>query len=362
MSSRKIKEEMLEIIAPELYAPRHRRSVKAETKSRVKKEEIKSKRKWKRPQIDDLLTDDVEVVGATAPRRPYQWRGRKVKRVLRPGTVITFTPGVRSRERASKRSSDEIFADEDILEQYESGEGEFRYGKRSKAEAAVVLDTSNPTPSLQPVTPQMPIVPTASATKRSAVPTVEVLAPKKRRFTESSDQLAVDMITETSTVPPGTAVLLPARAVKQARRRLPVAVEAKKSEPMVVEEVKVRDVKPVAPGIGVQTIDFKVPVDAPKPPVSIIEQMDISSAPAKKVAYGPANKIIPVAWQHPSQMGFPKYVRPKRRRRVVRRSKSTGRFVAAPRKRAPRRRIVLPAVRYHPSLDTVPRSQVAIWR
>lgn len=366
MSSRKIKEEMLEIVAPEIYAPRRRRSVKLETKTRVKtlKDESKSKRKWRRPGMDDV--DELEVVGATAPRRPYQWRGRRVRRVLRPGTAVVFTPGVRSRERASKRSADEMFADADILEQFERNEGEFRYGKRNRSEA-VVLDTSNPTPSMQPITPQVPIVSSAAPVKRgAAVPTVQVLAPKKRRIDAvASDDVFVapsPMLTEFDEVPPGTAVLLPSRAIKQARKRRPAPAD--KPDPMVLEEVKVRDVKPVAPGIGVQTIDVKIPAVPPdvKPPVSVVEKMDISTAPAR-VPYGPANKIFPVYRQHPSQIGFPKVVRTRRRtrrRRTSRRSSSA--LLSAVRGRTPRRRILLPSVRYHPSLLTAPRSQVAIWR
>lgn len=359
---------MLEIVAPEIYSSRPRRSVKLETKARIKlpKSETKPKREWKRPNMDVSL-DEVEVVGATAPRRPYQWKGRRVRRVLRPGTVVMFTPGARSAERAAKRSADELYGDEDLLEQLEAREGEFRYGKRGRTEAeAVVLDNSNPTPSLQPVTPQIPVA--SAAVKRGAVPTVQVLAPKKRRFTEAADQvLPAAPLTEMDTAPPGTAVLFPARAVKQARRRRPTAppalvVEDVKPESMVVEDVKFRDVKPVGPGIGVQTIDIKVPSVDVKPVVPKVEVMETTTTPA--VAYGPASRIFPTVRLHPSQMGFAKYVRPKRRRRVTRRRRAAVVAVAAPpqRRRAPRRRTLLPAVRYHPSLVTAPRAEMAIWR
>ncbi|YP_094037.1 V [Bovine mastadenovirus A] len=340
MSSRKIKEEMLEIVAPEIYAPRRRRSVKVETKTRIKvpKDEIKSKRKWRRPGMADI--DEVEILGATAPRRPYQWRGRRVQRILRPGTAVVFTPGARSRERASKRSSDEMFADADILEQFESGDGEFRYGKRGRSEA-LVLDASNPTPSMQPVTPQVPIMTPSVAAKRgaSAVPTVQVLAPKKRRIDAVATDdvfVAPSPLSEMDTVEPGTAVLLPSRAVKRVRKRR--GVEEIKSDPMVLEEVKVRDVKPIAPGIGVQTIDVKVPAAPPeiKPPVSVVEKMDISTAPASRITYGPASKIFPQYRQHPSQMGFPKVVRTRRRavRRRRRRAAPIGVEITAARRRA----------------------------
>lgn len=371
MSSRKIKEEMLEIVAPEIYGPkrRSRRSVKVETKVKTLKDEIKSKRKWKRGGME-LVDEDVEIVGATAKRRPYQWRGRRVRRVLRPGTAVVFTPGVRSRERAVKRVADEMFADADILEQFESGEGEFRYGKRGRTDPTLLLDTSNPTPSMQPVTPQMPILPPTVKRGTSTLPTVQVLAPKKRRIDAvTTDELFVSrsapsaaVVSEMDEVPPGTAVLLPARAIKQARRRRPAAVVTPKSgsDPMVLEEVKVRDVKPVAPGIGVQTIDVKVPVAPIKPPVSVVEEMEVS---APSMSFGPANKIFPAYRQHPSQMGFPKYVRPRRRTvRRRRRRAATVAVVTAPRRRGPRRRIVLPAVRYHPTIDSAGRTELSIWR
>lgn len=346
MSSRKIKEEMLEIVAPDIYARRPRRSVKVETKMKQTKVERKPKREWKRANMDIDL-DEVEVVGSTAPRRPYQWRGRRVQRVLRPGTVVMFTPGVRNRSKADKRSSDEMFADEDILTQYEQREGEFRYGKRQRTEA-IVLDTSNPTPSLQPVTPQIPLT---SGVKRGAVPTVQVLAPKKRRITETAEEVfsAPMSVSNMDTVAPGTAMLLPSRAIKQARKRrfAPIVDENMQEPPskMNVDEVKVRDVKPVGPGIGVQTIDIKVP--------------EVKPEPLPTVSFGPASKIMPVVRLHPSQMGFPKYVRPRRRRASRRRRTSVKR---QQRRRLPKSRILLPSVRYHPSLDMAARNQMTIWR
>lgn len=344
MSSRKIKEEMLEIVAPDIYARRPRRSVKLETKMKQAKVERKPKREWKRANMDIDL-DEVEVVGSTAPRRPYQWRGRRVKRVLRPGTVVMFTPGVRNRSKADKRSSDEMFADEDILSQYEQGEGEFKYGKRQRTEA-IVLDTSNPTPSLQPLTPQIPLT---SGIKRGPVPTVQVLAPKKRRITETAEEVfpTQTSVSEMDTVSPGTAMLLPSRAIKQARKRRfsPIVDAIKTPSKMDVDEVKVRDVKPVGPGIGVQTIDIKVP--------------ELKPDPLPPITLGPANKIMPVVRLHPSQMGFPKYVRPRRRRSSRRRRTSVKR---QPRRRLPKSRIILPSVRYHPSLDMAARNQMTIWR
>lgn len=334
---------MLEIVAPDIYARRPRRSVKLETKMKHTKVERKPKREWKRANMDINL-DEVEVVGSTAPRRPYQWRGRRVQRVLRPGTVVMFNPGVRNRSKADKRSSDEMFADDDILSQYERCEGEFRYGKRQRTEA-IVLDTANPTPSLRPVTPQIPLT---AGVKRGPVPTVQVLAPKKRRITETAEEVFPVPVTDMETVAPGTAMLLPSRAIKQARKRRlePIADVIKQVAPsrMEVDDVKVREVKPVGPGIGVQTIDIKVPDVKPEP---------------SPVAFGPANKIIPTVRLHPSQMGFPKYVRT-RRRRSSRRRRTTAK--RQQRRRLPKSRIVLPSVRYHPTLDMAARNQMTIWR
>ncbi|ARQ79753.1 V [Bat mastadenovirus WIV17] len=118
MSSRKIKEEMLQVIAPEIYKPK---------KFKIKKKDVKPKK---------ISSSEVEEVMYIPPQRKYQWTGRKVAKVARPGVVVTYTPGLRS-GISSKRPYDEVYADNDILEQASLKTGEFAYGKQPKIESIV---------------------------------------------------------------------------------------------------------------------------------------------------------------------------------------------------------------------------------
>lgn len=349
MSSRAIKQEMLDTILPEVYvtpaAGSRRRAVKRERKPKLedfiklepgvdlKKLDVKSlTRKVKRKRRG---ADDVEFVGRTAPRRPYQWKGRKVKRVLRPGTVVSFTPGQRSGTRI-KRVYDEVMADDSILEDMNLGEGEFRYGKRGRYEP---LDTSNPTPSLKPISAQHPI---AVPGKAALLPTVQVMAPRKRRFKDDPES-AFDV-----------------------KRR----IKEEEVKPLVnVEDIKIRAPKRVAPNIDVHTVDISVPTDVefkPPRPIAVArkrklvasqavtetpqpEPMVVEVTKSTTVApYGPANKIIPKYWKHPSQILVPPVsALPK----VPRRRKSK-RYMPASN--------ILPDVVYHPSIRPtyVKRSKV----
>ncbi|HBP3303538.1 TPA: hypothetical protein L5Y40_006809, partial [Pseudomonas aeruginosa] len=108
--------------APEIYGPpkKEEQDYKPRKLKRVKK---------KKKDDDDELDDEVELLHATAPRRRVQWKGRRVRRVLRPGTTVVFTPGERS-TRTYKRVYDEVYGDEDLLEQANERLGEFAYGKR----------------------------------------------------------------------------------------------------------------------------------------------------------------------------------------------------------------------------------------
>lgn len=354
MSSRAIKQEMLDTMLPEIYvgpaAGSRRRAVKRERKPKVgdfvkiepgvdlKRIDVKQltrkiKRK-KRGSSEASLSDDLEIIGATAPRRPYQWKGRRVRRVLRPGTVVSFTPGQRSGTRA-KREYDEVMADESLLEDLEAGTGEFRYGKRGRYEP---LDTSNPTPSMKPVTGQFPLVMPGQAT---LLPTVQVMAPRKRRFKDDPEE-AFDV-----------------------KRR----IKTEDVKPLVqVEDIKVRAPKRVAPGVEVHTVDISVPTDvdikpapagrviavarkrraaAPAAAAVKLETMDVDTkpvvapvAPSAVVSYGPANKIFPKYWQHPSQKLLPPVSalpRVRRRRRARRSKVSVGANI-------------IPRVVYHPSI------------
>lgn len=232
--SRKIKEEALTDLLPDVYKPRRKPKREPREHKDVKalvKEERKKRSSLKRSRtLHDLSAiggdDDVEVVGATARRRPYSWKGRRVQRVLRPGVVISFTPGQRSARRI-KRDYDEVYADEDILQSAEAREGEFAYGKRQR-----LMTHHNPTPSKVPVTGQM--------------------------------TLAAD------TVRPGEAKLLPTVQVLVPRRR-PRTTEARGRKPKV--EVKMRPTETIAPGLKVETMDVSIPVKSEESEAAVVASL-----------------------------------------------------------------------------------------
>ncbi|AWY10561.1 V [Polar bear adenovirus 1] len=83
-------------------------------------------------------------------------------------------------KRANKRSMDEMFADEDILEMLQKGEGEFAYGKRAKYSFAPLTE-HNPTPSLTPATDQHVLPISGSDTQLHTLqPTIQILIPKRK--------------------------------------------------------------------------------------------------------------------------------------------------------------------------------------
>lgn len=234
--SRKIKEEALTELLPDVYKPRRKPKREPRERKDVKalvKEERKKRSSLKRTRtLHDLSAigaaaeDDVEVLGATAPRRPYQWKGRRVRKVLRPGTVISFTPGQRSMRRP-KREYDEVYADEDILQSAEAREGEFAYGKRQR-----LMTRHNPTPSKVPVTAQLPLA--------------------------------------AETVLPGQAKLLPTVQVLVPRRR-PRATEARGRKAKV--EVKMRPTQTIAPGLKVETMDVSIPVKSEESEAAVVASL-----------------------------------------------------------------------------------------
>ncbi|APG53801.1 V [simian adenovirus 55] len=364
MTKRKFKEELLQALVPEIYAPVAEAKPKRRMK-RVKKEEKIEKKE--EDELGDVLGDEVELLHASAPRRRVNWKGRKVRRVLRPGTVVSFTPGERSAWRGHKRSYDEVYGDEDILEQALDRSGEFAYGKRSRGEkdVALALDTSNPTPSLKAVTEQkvMPVsLPGRRAPKREAgdmQPTMQLLVPKRQKLEDVLDFL--------------------------------------KMEPDVQPDVKIRPIKEVAPGLGVQTIDIQIPVSSASGALEVMETEALNSAvPAPRVStgtsadivmasapvdsgvqtdpwsqapvqssrgrrrYGPASGVMPNYLLHPSIIPTPGYRgvpysrrrgatatrRQRRRRRTTRVAPVRVRRVTTRRGR----RLTLPDVRYHPSI------------
>lgn len=321
--SRLIKEELLNSAYPEIYdhrpirrvAPKSIRKIKKAPKEEIKIE-IKPKKRANRASVDVAYNeaDDVELVRALAPRRPYQWKGRRVQKVLRPGTVIQFTPGERS-GRALKRSYDEVYADSDVLDQAQQRFGEFAYGKRARVEDAIILDDSNATPSMTPLTPQIPVAP-ISGKKRPVElqPTVQMMVPtKKAKIVKSEvDDAPVAMSVDLPDTGPSSLFQIP------------------KPEPtsqMEIEDITVRPFKKLSSEIGVQTIDVKVPAAT-----------TVTSAVKK---YAPTSKIMPQGVRyHPSITFGPKVVRRRRRRR--RQSRKT---------RAPSTVGMLPRVTYHPSIN-----------
>lgn len=350
MSKRKYKEEMLQVIAPEIYGP----PVKDEKKPRKIKRVKKDK---KEEDGDDGL---VEFVREFAPRRRAQWRGRKVRQVLRPGTTVVFTPGERS-STTFKRSYDEVYGDDDILEQAADRLDEFAYGKRTRSSpkeeaVSIPLDHGNPTPSLKPVTLQQVLpVPARRGVKREGedlYPTMQLMVPKRQRLEDVLEKMKVDAD--------------------------------------IQPEVKVRPIKEVAPGLGVQTFDIKIPTESmevqtepAKPTTTSIEVQTEPWMPAPVAApnttrrsrrkYGPASLLMPNYALHPSIIPTPGY----RGTRYYRNRSNTSRRRKPPASRTRRRRrrnttskltpaalvrrvyrdgraepLTLPRARYHPSITT----------
>ncbi|AAW33166.1 protein V precursor [Human adenovirus B3] len=349
MSKRKYKEEMLQVIAPEIYGP----PVKDEKKPRKIK---RVKNNKKEEDDDDGL---VEFVREFAPRRRVQWRGRKVRQVLRPGTTVVFTPGERS-STTFKRSYDEVYGDDDILEQAADRLDEFAYGKRTRSSpkeeaVSIPLDHGNPTPSLKPVTLQQVLpVPARRGVKREGedlYPTMQLMVPKRQRLEDVLEKMKVDAD--------------------------------------IQPEVKVRPIKEVAPGLGVQTFDIKIPTESmevqtePAKPTTSIEVQTEPWMPAPVAApsttrrsrrkYGPASLLMPNYALHPSIIPTPGY----RGTRYYRNRSNTSRRRKPPASRTRRRRrrntaskltpaalvrrvyrdgraepLTLPRARYHPSITT----------
>lgn len=356
MSKRKFKEELLEALVPEIYGPAA--DVKPDIKPRVTKR-VKKREKKEEKQETGVLDDGVEFVRSFAPRRRLQWRGRRVKRVLRPGTAVVFTPGERSGTRGAKRGYDEVYGDEDILEQAAQQIGEFAYGKRGRyGEVAVALDHGNPTPSLKPVTLQqvLPITESKRAVKREMLddlqPTLQLMVPKRQRLEDVLENMKVD--------------------------------------PSIEPEVKVRPIKEVGPGLGVQTVDIQIPVrtsassSATATAEAMETQMEMPEAAAVTATreiglqtdplyefarasrrshvrrYSPTSSLLPDYVLHPSITPTPGYrgvtyrpgrARSTRRRRTTRRRSRRALAPISVRRITRRgRTMTLPTARYHPSI------------
>lgn len=200
--TREIKKELLtDVVSGALSERKAKRRVWREArdvKDMIKQESLQKRRsprttKQKMKAVN--VSDDAGPVNVL-PRRPYQWKGRRVRRMLKPGTVVTFTPGQRSARRM-RREYDEVHADADILEQAEAREGEFAYGKRR-----ALMTTSNPTPSQVPVTPQTTIAPSEAAKLQDKLlPTVQLLVPRKRKAQDQGGRVEVKMRASESILP-----------------------------------------------------------------------------------------------------------------------------------------------------------------
>nr|WRQ19850.1 MAG: pV protein [unidentified adenovirus] len=345
--SRLIKEELLNSAYPEYYAapsrpirrvvPKQERKIKYEVKPKLEELKVEIKKSDRKRRGDAINYDDeVEFVRTFAPRRPYQWKGRRVRRVLRPGTVVSFTPGQRSGTR-SKRSYDEVYADDDILQQAADLSGEFAYGKRRRLAGpeALVLDTQNSTPSLVPVTPQAVLLPSVGiGRKRGRVgdlqPTVQMMVPAKRTRNHNAYPAATQTITikdeDMSDVGPSSLFLPPVKKEEVVTK-------------MEIEDVKIRPIKQVTPEIGVQTVDVSVPV-------SRGVQTDLEDLAMATPRSSTNRRIIPQVRYHPSIKLGPKVVRTRRRRRR-RRTTNTRHWIAPS---TTRRGDPLPRVQYHPTI------------
>lgn len=196
--AREIKQEVLSDMTDvhaltEKRVKRRARRGACDVKSMVKQEseeKRRMRRAKKEPKLQhaQAISDNLEMLARAAPRRPYQWKGRRVRRIVKPGVVVTFTPGQRSKRRM-RREYDEVYADADALEQAAAREGEYAYGKRR-----AIITSSNPTPSQVPVTPQTTIAPSETAkAKDPLLPTVQVLVPRKRKAQEQSSHVQVKM-------------------------------------------------------------------------------------------------------------------------------------------------------------------------
>ena len=367
--SRLIKEEMLTSAYPDVYAststagrrikkaaPRGERKVKVEIKDEVKREPKREGRRRGRRRRGDPVTyeDEVEFVRTFAPRRPYQWKGRRVRKVLRPGVVVSFTPGQRS-GTATKRSYDEVYADEDILQQAAAQSGEFAYGKRARLQA-MPLDVKNETPGLMPITPQVAVPLTGKRRSGDLQPTVQLMVPSKRKRSSDPSPPPLPPPLQTSRIPPAfppvpvtikdedmadvgsSGLFIPA-----IKPRVKSEVKLEPGIPMDVDKVTVRPIKKVAPDMGIQTVDVALKPKTERSSVGTMTEAiteaitATTSAPRKgrpKRAYG--------VRYHPSiVMGPP--VKRTRRRKTTR----TRRW------RAPAttsRGVPLPTVIYHPSI------------
>lgn len=352
--SRLIKEELLSAAHPEVYsrpikraASRGERKIKVEVKGEAIKKEPKKevKRRGRRRAAGTPLNyeDEVELVRALAPRRPYQWKGRRVRKVLRPGTVVSFTPGQRS-GTTTKRSYDEVYADEDILQQAAALSGEFAYGKRARLQA-LPLDTSNSTPGLQAITPQVAVPLTGKRRNGELQPTVQLMVPSKRKRSSSPTRppsAPTVSVKEEEMVDVGpSSLFIP--AIKPTVKK-----EVTKPMAMEVDTITVRPVKKVAPDVGVQTLDLSLKPKTESRSVGTLTDAISTDTSSNNISTTTARKGRPKraygVRYHPSIVLGPPVKRTRRSRKAT-----------TPKTRRPRQTTktgaTIPNVIYHPSIQ-----------
>ncbi|AMB43028.1 V [Bat mastadenovirus WIV13] len=364
MTSRQLKEEPYQPSVTEVHElPRNKR-----------------KRAYKDEKDEPIIKEikkEFKINIPPQPKRQYRWRGRKVQKILRPGTALVYS-SVPKLNR--KRNAEEIFTDTDILEQAKNREGEFAYGKmpllemvtpnlkrkrgfseeitddfittqlkkqkieqlqknlkrkkesneylnkkRKIEDSFVALDNYNPTPNLEPVTEQQIIPINRKRGREHLQPTGQLLTCKKRKTSQRADRCEANM-----------EVALP--------------IETSTGSELVKADIKVRPVKPVAPGLGIRTVDVDIPVNntsdnviseslqstlvAPiqdknrKKMIPEVKYHPSITVTTKKKKYPSANSIIPEAVYHPSI----KHPRAKKR--------------------------IIPEVRYHPSITIQRRNTI----
>lgn len=400
MVTRKIKEELLAATEPDFYPEyKRKRAVKREFKADpdddvvfIKREsglvDVKPKREFKRAvkrpkKKDEYYGDDGDVKyegRVMSKRRPYNWKGRKVKLVLRPGVPVIFTPGQRSGVRA-KRSNDEVYADEDILEQSEKRSGEFAYGKRFAMSydvkpEYVPLETGNPTPSLKPVTEQK-VVKVARKRGRGEFdemqPTVQMLESKRKR--PNAPEIGIKEVQDVTM-----------RPIKQVTRNVAVAtVDVEMPQAAARQMIEAMEAQPSSSGSSVGPVQTITPMETQSASTTV----RTLKAPQRKHRnryplgknYGKANSILPQVLYHPSirqgasaVIATAKAARTsgRRRRAPSARSRRRTRAVGSSRveraragvayypsssgRRTTRRGVRLPMVRYHPSISRTVRA------
>lgn len=328
------------------------------------KRKIKEESDFGLPEVSDIIKEELQLKPIkrklkipASRRRPistetiekpkYQWKGRKVKKIVRPGTAFMLS---NSKISGRKRQFDDLETDTDILEQARNLEGEFAYGKRF-----LPLDTSNPTPNLTPITPQ-----TVVATNESVLqPTVQLLTekPLKRKRSEITEPVKRRRVLEPDSFP---SVNFETSTLK--RRRQEDLIDSvfpnskrSRTEPKII----VRPLKRVKKNLSVQTVDVQIPdaqtfeeemtrpikvrkqisirtPDAEMPDSEMVEEFSVDpSILQQKLDKNPEYFLHPSITVTPGYKGFSANVLRQRRHR--KKYKPTN--------------AIIPQVKYHPSLQ-----------